>query len=81
MDGTENKKCSKRTLIGLAGCVGGMFIHLILGSIYQWGIINIYVASYYKKKDPSVTLESNAMVFPIIMFCTGITVTPGLYIA
>jgi hypothetical protein len=30
--------------------------HLVLGSIFQWGIINVYITSYYKLLDPTVTL-------------------------
>ena len=36
------------TFKGLLGCLGGLFIHLVISSLYQWGTINIYVTSYYK---------------------------------
>lgn len=52
--------------------------HLIIGSLYQWGMINIYVTSYYKTIDPSVTLESNAIAFPLMMFCIGLTMRIGI---
>jgi hypothetical protein len=37
--------------IGVIGCFGAMFTHLIVGSLYQWGIINVYVTSYYHLRD------------------------------
>jgi hypothetical protein len=54
---------------------------MILGSVYQWGIINVYITSYYKQSDPTLTLESNTIIFPILMTCASITIAPGLYIS
>lgn len=56
-------------------------MHLVIGSLYQWGIINIYVTSYFKILDPSVTLESNAVAFPLMMFCYGLTMRIGIHLA
>lgn len=56
-------------------------LHLVIGSLYQWGIINIYVTSYFKTLDPSVTLESNAIAFPLMMFCIGMTMRLGIFFA
>lgn len=67
--------------MGLIGCFGGMFIHLIIGSLYQWGIINIYITSYYRTIDSNVTLESNAIAFPVMMLCIGLTMRLGLFLA
>jgi hypothetical protein len=63
------------------GCFGGMLIHLVIGSLYQWGIINIYITSYYRTLDPEVTLEKNAIAFPIMMICYGFTMRLGLLLA
>lgn len=49
--------------------------------MYQWGIINIYVTSYFKTIDSGVTLESNAVAFPIMMFCMGLPMRLGIYLA
>lgn len=62
-------------------CIGGMIFQLITGSLYQWGIINIYVTSYFKTIDPSETLESNAVAFPIMMFCMGLPMRFGIYLS
>lgn len=66
---------------GVLACIGGMIIHLVIGSLYQWGIINIYVTSYYKILSPSVTLEANAIAFPLMMFCYGLTMRIGIHLA
>ncbi len=65
----------------MTACIGGRIFQLITGSLYQWGIINIYVTSYFKTIDSSVTLESNAIAFPIMMFCMGLPMRLGIYLA
>jgi hypothetical protein len=37
-----------RKTFWIIGIFGGLFIQLVVGSVYQWGIINIYVTSYYR---------------------------------
>ena len=68
----------KYKAIGVLGCIGGLIIHLVIGSLYQWGIINIYVTSYYKTLDPSITLEANAIAFPLMQFSYGLTMRLGI---
>lgn len=58
-----------------------MFIHLVIGCLYQWGIINIYITSYYRLSDSNVTLEGNAIAFPVMMLCIGLTMRLGLIIS
>lgn len=58
-----------------------MFIHLIVGSLYQWGIINIYVTSFYKLSQSDLTLENNGVIFPVMMICMGLTMRPGIMLA
>lgn len=70
------------TLTGCIGCLGGLFIHLVISSLYQWGTINIYVTSYYKTtQDPSITLEGNAVIFPAMMLSIGFTMRLGRFLA
>ena len=66
---------------GSLGCVGALFIHLVIGSMWQWGIVNIYVTSYYRTSNPDVNLEDNAIAFPIMMICIGLTMRLGLYLS
>ena len=78
---TKNYSCCD-IVKGFSGCLGGLFIHLIISSLYQWGIINTYVTSYYKvSSDPEITLEDNAIVFPVMMVSIGLMMRPGLILA
>lgn len=61
--------------------MGGLLIHLVIGSLYQWGIVSIYFTSYYRYLDKSVTLESTAIAFPLMMACIGLTMRVGLYLS
>jgi hypothetical protein len=70
--------CTKRLALGIAGCFGGLFIHLVIGSLYQWGIINIYITSYYRTFDDTATLEGNSITFPVMFLCLGVTMRLGL---
>lgn len=63
------------------GCCGGFFIHLVVGAVYQWGLINIYIASYYKITQPDLNLEDTGVVFPLMMLCIGIGMKPGIELA
>lgn len=71
----------KRVLIGLLGCLGAFFLHMLIGSVYQWGIINIYVTSYYRLADSNISLEGNAIAYPVMMLCIGVTMKIGLHFA
>jgi hypothetical protein len=73
-------KYNQKLVFGILGCFGGMFIHLVIGSLYQWGIVNLYITSFYRTSDPSVSLENNAIAFPVMMLCIGFTMRIGLYI-
>ena len=70
-----------QTCLGILGCFGGLFVQLIIGSVYQWGIINIYVTSYFRLSDSSVNLEDNAIAFPCMFFAIGLTMRLGLFFA
>lgn len=60
--------------------MGGLILHLVAGSFYQWSMINLYITSYFKTFEPEVTLESNAIAFPLMMFCYGLTMRLGIYL-
>jgi hypothetical protein len=66
---------------GAIGCVAGLILHLIIGSLYQWSIINVYITSFYKISDPSITLEANAIVFPLMQLAIGLAMKPGIMVA
>jgi hypothetical protein len=43
-------------LLGIIACFGGLLIQILIGSVYQWGIINVYITSYFKISDPAQNL-------------------------
>ena len=73
--------CSLFLFKGIMGCLGGMLLHLIVGSIYQWGILNVYISSYYSVIEKPQTLSVNAVVFPVMMTCVGFTMKLGNVLA
>lgn len=74
--------CSLYLFKGLLGCVGGFCMHLILGSIYQWGIINVYITSYFSLISGSKqSLTVNGIIFPIMMICIAFGMRIGNYLA
>ena len=74
--------CSMYLFKGLLGCVGAFSMHLILGSIYQWGIINVYISSYYSIiTGVTQSLTVNGAVFPAMMFCISFGMRMGNYLS
>lgn len=67
--------------IGILGCFGGMLIQLVIGSLYQWGIVNIYLTSYFRSSDSSLAVESTGIVFPLMFISIGLTIRTGLYLS
>ena len=48
----------RRTADGILCLIGGVLIHLSIGTIYLWGNINVYVTSYYRlSSDPNLSLS------------------------
>mmetsp|Transcript_12595 Transcript_12595/g.13838 ORF Transcript_12595/g.13838 Transcript_12595/m.13838 type:complete len:454 (-) Transcript_12595:53-1414(-) len=44
---------------------GGILLHLVLGCIYLWGGITVYVTSYLRLYNPDVTFSTTFIVFPL----------------
>ena len=66
-------------LKGLMGCIGGFMIHLVIGSLYQWGLVSPYITSYFKlHRYPEIQNKDMGVIFPIMMFCIGVTMKVGL---
>ena len=54
---------------GIVSVIGGFLIALVIGTTYLWGIISIYITSYYRSiYDPTLGAELTAMVFPFMIF-------------
>mmetsp|Transcript_24975 Transcript_24975/g.24433 ORF Transcript_24975/g.24433 Transcript_24975/m.24433 type:complete len:173 (-) Transcript_24975:441-959(-) len=47
--------------------LGGMAVQLMLGIIPAWGGIMIYVGSYFRALDPSISLQDMFLVYPFAL--------------
>eukprot|EP01015_Nassula_variabilis_P022184 TRINITY_DN403_c0_g1_i7.p1 TRINITY_DN403_c0_g1~~TRINITY_DN403_c0_g1_i7.p1 ORF type:complete len:499 (+),score=56.73 TRINITY_DN403_c0_g1_i7:70-1566(+) len=61
--------------------VGGICIHLILGTFYLWGGIVKYVASYLHSFDDTVSAKEMLGVFPYMGLCINCTTSIGVKVA
>lgn len=56
---------------GIFSICGGFLIALVIGATYLWGIISLYITSYFRIVDvrvPEITSETTALVFPFMFF-------------
>ena len=53
---------------GVLILLGGCLVHLVLGSFYLWGNINVYVTSYYRlHSDGSLTITVSSALFCLML--------------
>ncbi|KAL4432947.1 hypothetical protein ABPG74_014461 [Tetrahymena malaccensis] len=58
---------------------GSIIVHLVLGTIYLWGVITVYITSYFRTQDnPDLTLKQAGVVFPIMMFSVATGIPLGM---
>jgi hypothetical protein len=57
--------------------LGGFLLHLAIGSVYIWGNISIYVTSYLRHYDETVTYETTFIVLPIHIMSSNMTILVG----
>lgn len=62
---------------GILTIIGSMILHLCIGSIYIWGNISVYVTSYLRHYESSLTLEDTFVVLPIMIFVQNVTLVFG----
>jgi|JI6StandDraft_1071083.scaffolds.fasta_scaffold01900_4 hypothetical protein len=54
---------------GVTSIIGGFLIALVIGATYLWGIISLYITSYFRVVgDLTLTSETTALVFPFMFF-------------
>jgi len=62
---------------GILSLIGGVCIHLVLGSLYTWGNILPYIGSKLHHYNPETTIESTLFFIPINIFAGNITMPIG----
>ena len=54
--------------------IGGFLIHIVLGSFYLWGVINVYVTSYYRlHSDSSLDIKMTSSLFSFMSLSISLT--------
>jgi len=66
---------------GWRSTIGGCCIHLVLGTLYLWGIVTLPITSYLRKFNPSITYNDTIMVYGIQLGTQGATYIIGGLIA
>eukprot|EP01017_Pseudomicrothorax_dubius_P015905 TRINITY_DN1813_c0_g1_i6.p1 TRINITY_DN1813_c0_g1~~TRINITY_DN1813_c0_g1_i6.p1 ORF type:complete len:400 (+),score=51.43 TRINITY_DN1813_c0_g1_i6:95-1294(+) len=61
--------------------IGGILLHMILGVFYLWGGISVYVASYFRQYDDSITIKMMAGVFPYMNIACNSSLSFGVKLA
>ncbi|GMH56422.1 hypothetical protein TrRE_jg6750, partial [Triparma retinervis] len=57
--------------------LGGFLLHLVLGTIYMWGNISIYVTSYLREYNSDATSTSTLSIFSSSLFFQAIFMPVG----
>lgn len=51
---------------GISSVIGGFILHLVIGCFHLWGVINIYVTSYYRLKgEKYLNISLTSGLFPV----------------
>ena len=79
MESRENESVRTHFIRGFCGVLGAFILHLLIGAIYRWPMINLYVTSYYKiTNDPYLEANENSIGTPIFMLSVGLTMKLGI---
>ncbi|KAL4456963.1 hypothetical protein ABPG74_014601 [Tetrahymena malaccensis] len=66
-------------LKGVLTILGGFLIHLTCGTLYMWGVINIYVTSYLRLNgNPDLSIDLGSGIFPFMMVAVACGVPVGM---
>ncbi|CAD8151060.1 unnamed protein product [Paramecium octaurelia] len=76
-----NEEMKKFTKQGIVSLVGGVLIHIELGTFYVWASISPYVAAWMRIKDTTITHTSMSAVYPILGIITMSFLSFGIKIA
>ena len=74
------KKSTRHKVFGVLTVIGGMCVHMFIGSLYIWGNIKGYVASYFHQFSDSVTVSSAFVVLPALVITNTALMPLGSYL-
>lgn len=52
---------------------GGILLHFVIGTMYNWGNIITYVTSYLRAYDPSILYKDTVKIYPVALAVHGVT--------
>lgn len=52
---------------------GGILIHFVIGTMYNWGNIITYITSYLRAYDPSISYKDTVKIYPVALAVHGVT--------
>lgn len=52
---------------------GGILLHFVIGTMYNWGNIITYVTSYLRAYDPSISYKDTVKIYPVALAVHGVT--------
>ena len=79
-DGKYVRNSFRHNFDGILTIIGGVWIHLFVGSQYIWGNIKSYVASYFREYNPGLTVSSAFIVFPVLVITNTAMMPLGGYL-
>lgn len=59
------------TTKGVLSLIGGLFMHLVLGSVYAYGLLSPYMMSLIHSYHPNVQKDDGFILIPIAILSTA----------
>ncbi|KAL4456960.1 hypothetical protein ABPG74_014598 [Tetrahymena malaccensis] len=64
---------------GLLTVFGGFTVHLVIGAVFMWGTLNVYITSYFRQlNDEGLPLSVGGAIFPVMMLSVATGMPLGI---
>lgn len=57
--------------------LGGFLLHLVMGTVYTWGSLTVYVTSWLRTYDETITYSDTILVYALIILGQALVMTVG----
>jgi len=75
----EDSKDREKTIKGVVTIIASMVMHLVLGTLYIWGTVKLYITSYFRSEgDLDLKSATVGLVFPFMMFAMAFGLPIGV---
>ena len=65
---------------GICVIIGGIFMHILTGTVHVWSSLNVYLISYLRIYDDSLTLGQGFFIGPLGVFAMCLSMSLGGYL-